>query len=243
MTDRDRLAALAPTGFCQWLVNGQPCGRRLRSSRRLVCWVHRTDARDARIRADAADAERARIAAGVRGLAGQNDRRDWPSDLIPRAAVLRIIAEATDDLASPAVPEGPWAIVDEQAEDEGLWFIARTAPEAYLQQELRRLHAAVEAACPAAPEWLTPDHRPLLEADFEKAWQKGYERGQKAERARYAELSIALEHIRIGGCPADRKIARAALDKPEPEPRCATCGLPDRGHDDSHGFDGDGEPS
>ena len=29
-------------------------------------------------------------------------------------------------------------IVDEQAEDEGLWFIAKTAPEAYLQQELRR---------------------------------------------------------------------------------------------------------
>lgn len=38
------------------------------------------------------------------------------------------------------------ALVDEQAEDEGLWFIAQTAPEAYLQQELRRLHAAVEAA-------------------------------------------------------------------------------------------------
>jgi len=36
-------------------------------------------------------------------------------------------------------------LVNEQAEDEGLWFIARTAPEAYLQQELRRLHAAVEA--------------------------------------------------------------------------------------------------
>lgn len=36
------------------------------------------------------------------------------------------------------------AIVDEQAEDEGLWFRAQTAAEAYLQQELRRLHAAVE---------------------------------------------------------------------------------------------------
>ena len=31
-----------------------------------------------------------------------------------------------------------------QAEDEGLWFEAKTAPEAYLQQELRRLHAAIE---------------------------------------------------------------------------------------------------
>jgi len=37
------------------------------------------------------------------------------------------------------------AIVLAQAKDEGLWFKAQTAPEAYLQQELRRLHAAVEA--------------------------------------------------------------------------------------------------
>ena len=35
-------------------------------------------------------------------------------------------------------------IVDEQAEDEGLWFHAITASEAYLQQELRRLHAVIE---------------------------------------------------------------------------------------------------
>ena len=38
------------------------------------------------------------------------------------------------------------SLVDEQAEDEGLWFQAQTAPEAYLQQELRRLHAVIEAA-------------------------------------------------------------------------------------------------
>lgn len=35
-------------------------------------------------------------------------------------------------------------LVDQQAEDEGLWFVAQTAAEAYLQQELRRLHAAIE---------------------------------------------------------------------------------------------------
>jgi hypothetical protein len=35
-------------------------------------------------------------------------------------------------------------IVNTQAEDEGLWFEATTISEAYLQQELRRLHAAVE---------------------------------------------------------------------------------------------------
>lgn len=37
-------------------------------------------------------------------------------------------------------------LVDEQAEDSGLWFIADGAAEAYLQQELRRLHAVIEDA-------------------------------------------------------------------------------------------------
>jgi len=36
-------------------------------------------------------------------------------------------------------------LVRKQAEDEGLWFVAQTEPEAYLQQELRRLHGAIEA--------------------------------------------------------------------------------------------------
>lgn len=35
-------------------------------------------------------------------------------------------------------------IVAEQAEDEGLWFVAQYVTEAHLQQELRRLHAAIE---------------------------------------------------------------------------------------------------
>ena len=38
----------------------------------------------------------------------------------------------------------PLAIAQEQAEDEGLWFMAETAPEAYLQKALRRLHEAIE---------------------------------------------------------------------------------------------------
>jgi hypothetical protein len=36
------------------------------------------------------------------------------------------------------------AIVDEQANDEGLWFVAETCAEAYVQAALRRLHAAIE---------------------------------------------------------------------------------------------------
>jgi len=36
-------------------------------------------------------------------------------------------------------------MVAAQAGDSGLWFNAETAPEAYLQQELRKLHAAIES--------------------------------------------------------------------------------------------------
>ena len=36
-------------------------------------------------------------------------------------------------------------LVSKQAEDEGLWFVAATAAEAYLQQNLRHLHAVIEA--------------------------------------------------------------------------------------------------
>jgi hypothetical protein len=36
-------------------------------------------------------------------------------------------------------------LVDQQADDAGLWFFAQTPTEAYVQQELRKLHAAVEA--------------------------------------------------------------------------------------------------
>ena len=36
-------------------------------------------------------------------------------------------------------------MVDAQAEDEGLWFEAETAPEAYIQQELRNLHKIIES--------------------------------------------------------------------------------------------------
>lgn len=35
-------------------------------------------------------------------------------------------------------------IVNEQANDDGIWFVPATAAEAYLQQELRRLHEAIE---------------------------------------------------------------------------------------------------
>lgn len=36
------------------------------------------------------------------------------------------------------------ALVAKQAEDEGCWFVAETVTEAYLQNQLRLLHAAIE---------------------------------------------------------------------------------------------------
>ena len=41
-------------------------------------------------------------------------------------------------------------IVNEQAEDEGLWFINPLCSEAYLQAALRRLHAAIESYASAS---------------------------------------------------------------------------------------------
>lgn len=35
-------------------------------------------------------------------------------------------------------------LVEKQAEDNGIWFDAETITEAYLQQQIRLLHAAIE---------------------------------------------------------------------------------------------------
>lgn len=48
-------------------------------------------------------------------------------------------------------------LVQQQAEDEGLWFIAQYASEVYLQQALRDLHAAIEAD---SKDSLPPDGAP-----------------------------------------------------------------------------------
>ena len=48
------------------------------------------------------------------------------------------------------------AVVEDQANDDRLWFEAETLTEATLQKELRRLHAAIEGVTPdeAAMAWL-----------------------------------------------------------------------------------------
>src|SRR5205823_14414091 len=57
------------------------------------------------------------------------------------------LARANDRLARlEAALHEIHTLVDRQAEDEGLWLITKTASEADLQQELRRLHKVIEQA-------------------------------------------------------------------------------------------------
>lgn len=61
-----------------------------------------------------------------------------------RAAILLV----TDRHALLGYVDTLTTLVRAQAEDEGLWFLAATAPEAYLQYALRRLHHAIEGTTP-----------------------------------------------------------------------------------------------
>ncbi len=85
-----------------------------------------------------------------------------PSAVVHSAAIDELIRGLTALVAAARAEERQrWRaireVVDRQVADEGLGFTARTAPEAYLQQELQKLHAAV-ASC-AAPSART-DKRP-----------------------------------------------------------------------------------
>ena len=79
----------------------------------------------------------------ARGYASSYFTEKWGYDETSRR-----FAETIERLASlrarPQEPDELQKLVDEQAEDEGLWCEAANIVEAYLQQELRRLHAAIE---------------------------------------------------------------------------------------------------
>lgn len=54
-------------------------------------------------------------------------------------------------------------LIERQAEDEGLWYNAETAAEAYVQCALREAHAAVEETIDCPHVSIIDEHR--LEAD------------------------------------------------------------------------------
>jgi hypothetical protein len=66
---------------------------------------------------------------------------EHPPDLALIAAVRNALPGLLDELGRLRAAE---ALCREQAEEEGLWFVAEHITEAYLQQELRKLHAAIE---------------------------------------------------------------------------------------------------
>lgn len=85
---------------------------------------------------------------------------DWSE---PRTAIAAwnrrapLEGEKAEPVASP-VRDALANLISEQAEDDALWFEAEHIAEAYFQQELRRLHAAVESALAAPP---APPAQPL----------------------------------------------------------------------------------
>lgn len=92
------------------------------------------------------------------------------------------------------------ALVNQQAEDEGLWFEAKTAPEAYLQAELRKLHAVIEAEGPhplPLPS-LACDHSFEFSSDIDEPEMKCDKCGEPLEIV----SSIELRRLREKGTGA-----------------------------------------
>lgn len=85
-------------------------------------------------------------------------------------------------------------LVAEQAEDEGLWFVAESITEAYFQERLRALHAVIESSAPVADgRGMTAVEilegkalPPVIDTSVECPHQDGYSRicGQCASRLR-----------------------------------------------------------
>lgn len=90
-----------------------------------------------------------------------------------RAMSIAINEALTCADAAEAKLEDLREMVAKQAEDDGLWFVAVTAPEEYLQQELRKLHAALEETKPGG----APSSPTFGEISDEcRRWEKRTER-------------------------------------------------------------------
>jgi hypothetical protein len=72
-------------------------------------------------------------------------------DAATRHDVARLAAELMELTQAKQKVERLTALVEQQASDEGLWFVARYASEGYLQAALRRCHEGIEqVAAPSA---------------------------------------------------------------------------------------------
>ena len=98
------------------------------------------------------------------------------------------------DKTVQAMPELPVSqqllnLTEAQAQDDGLWFVAKTAPEAYLQQELRKLHAAIEAA-------FQPVDRPLCKVSDAPTYAESLRNWVVDKNTEVDQLKAELEAAR-----------------------------------------------
>jgi hypothetical protein len=75
-------------------------------------------------------------------------------------------------------------LVDEQAEDDGLWFNAVYASEAYLQKALRELHAEIEAYASELKLLKSQWEVTVSEEIIQKRVREAVEEAVKVERKR-----------------------------------------------------------
>lgn len=83
-------------------------------------------------------------------LQAHKEALERPHDMSAQEQFRRVAIVNSVPVARAAIAIVQWAKVkamsDRMAEDTGLWFVAAFASEAYLQQELRKLCAAIDAA-------------------------------------------------------------------------------------------------
>ena len=87
--------------------------------------------------------EASALEAHIEALEGERDA-DWRKFVHLRDDNERIRVLGEELAQKEAYIEVLKKVANEQAENAGLWFRARTAPEEYLQNALRRLHALIE---------------------------------------------------------------------------------------------------
>lgn len=145
---------------------------------------------------------------------------DLIQDLFDEGKAFQAKSQRDQDIAKNALErENGWRArlgavqeyVSAQAEDEGLWFEAQTAAEAYLQQELRKLHAVIEDTKSEERAQVVPQSEDVLwweditsgvfqslhaELSGERVRVRAIDRVLELDDAQSASLRSILDHIR-----------------------------------------------